>query len=392
MTEASLPEPRKRAQAISEFAVVAVCTLAFTATVLSILAAMIGPKAAGSRDSIEYWTASYLLLHGANPYDANASLTLEHAAGYPDGLAAQLMANPPSALLLLLPLGFLPPTLAELLWILLLIASFAISVQTLRKMLGGSGSNLHLLAYAFAPALSCLLAGQIGLFLLLGLVLFLRWQPSHPMLAGASLWFCLLKPHLFLPFGLILFIWIFLTRNYRVLAGSTLALCVSSAVATAIDPEVWRQYQQMMVAARIDRMPLPCLGVLLRQYVYPHTSLIQCAPEVVGCIWAIGYFWPRHAEWDWMRHGSILILVSVLVAPYSWFMDQTVLIPALLAGAYASGSRTWIAILALMSAGIEIEAMRGAPLIAPFYLWPAPAWLLWFLIATRKTNRLAPSI
>ena len=31
-----------------------------------------------------------------------------------------------------------------------------------------------------------------------------------------------------------------------------------------------------------------------------------------------------------MTHGSLVLLVSVLVAPYSWFTDEVILIPAML--------------------------------------------------------------
>jgi hypothetical protein len=90
--------------------------------------------------------------------------------------------------------------------------------------------------------------------------------------------------------------------------------------------------------------------VLLRQWVYPHTLWIQSLPFVSGCIWALVYYYKRRHVWDWATHGSVLMLVSVLVAPYTWFMDQVILIPAILAGAYSTNSRAWIAVLALMSA------------------------------------------
>jgi hypothetical protein len=371
-------------QAVFEFLVIAVCICTFAFTAMGIFASLIGNGAAGTRDYVEYWAASRQLVHHADPYDVASILQLEHSAGYPTGLPAQMMPNPPSALLLVLPLGLMSPTAAEWLWILLLLASFAVSVQMLRTMLGPDGGPLHLLAYAFAPALSCVLAGQVGLFLLLGLVLFLRWHGSRPMLAGAALWFCLLKPHMFLAFGLVLLIWIVFTRSYRIVAGAAIALVVSSAVATALDPGVWSQYRHMVGTVRADRTLLPCLGVVLRQHMYPHAFWVQCLPAAVGCAWAVVFYWKRRHGWSWMEGASILMLVSVLVAPYTWFMDQAVLIPAVLSGAYATRSRTLIAVLALMSAGIEIAAVRGVTLASPFYLWTAPGWLLWFWLATRK--------
>jgi hypothetical protein len=82
------------------------------------------------------------------------------------------------------------------------------------------------------------------------------------------------------------------------------------------------------------------------------------------------------------------MLVSVLVAPYSWFIDQAILIPALLHGVLLTRSRGLLAALALASAVIEIGPVRGLPVLqSPFYLWTAPAWLAWYLCAVRSARQ-----
>jgi len=372
-------------RAIAEFLVLIICITTFVFTAIGILAVLMGSGAAGSRDFIEYWASAHQVLHHANPYDASSILKLEQSAGFPIGLPPLIMGNPPSALLLILPLGLLSPVAGELLWELLLLASLAASIHMIRTMHGNPKSLLHLLGFSFAPILSCLLSGQVAIFVLLGLVLFLRLHRSHSFLAGVSLWLCLLKPHLFLPFGIVLLLWIIRTRSYKILAGTAFALCLSSAIATLLDPPVWMQYTRMMSTERIDSLRMPCLGSLLRFYVSPHTLWLQCLPAALSCIWAITYFLKRRDEWDWIENGSPLILVSVFVAPYTWLMDQAVLIPALLHGAYLTRSRTLIAILALMSAVIEIGIIGGIPLLhSDFYLWTAPAWLIWYLCAVRS--------
>jgi hypothetical protein len=375
-------------RAIVEFVVVAICTLTFAFTALGIFAALLKPGSAGSRDFVEYWAAAHQLAHHANPYDSVAILQLENSAEFPAGIPAQVLANPPSALLLVLPLGWLGPRAAELLWLLLLLASLFASVWMVRSMEGRPKNLLHLLALSFAPALSCLLAGQVSIFILLGLVFFLRWHRSQPMLAGASLWLCLLKPHLFLPFGAVLLVWIVLTRSYRILAGTALALAVTSIVATLLDPSVWTQYIAMMKTARVDRLALPCLGAFVRQHVYPHTLWVQLLPAAVGCAWATAYFLKRRHQWDWIEDGSLLVLVSVWVAPYSWFMDQAILIPALLHGVYVARSRTLVAILAMLSAILEICALQGVELHSTLYLWTAPAWLAWYMWADQSSRAI----
>jgi hypothetical protein len=196
----------------------------------------------------------------------------------------------------------------------------------------------------------------------------------------------MLKPHLFLPFGVVLIVWVILTRSYKILVGTVVALGVSSAIALLFDPLVWVQYGRMMSTARIDRLAIPCLSIVLRQKLSPNTIWLQYLPAVLGCIWALAYFRRHRDDWDWMEHGSLLMLVSLLVAPYTWFMDQAILIPALLHAAYVTRSRSLVAILALASAVIEIAIFRGLPLLhSAFYLWTAPAWLVWYLCATRAT-------
>jgi hypothetical protein len=227
--------------------------------------------------------------------------------------------------------------------------------------------------------------------MLFGLVLFLRWHGKRPFLAGAALWLCLLKPHLFLPFGVILLVWIVRKRCYWMLAGTAAAIGLSSAIATALNPRVWLDYTQMMAEQRLDRLVLPCMSAVFRQLIFPHTVWVQSVPAALGCAWAIAYFLKHRTDWSWVEHGSLLILVSVAVAPYSWFMDQAILVPAILAGCKATRSRTLIAILALLSAGIEITSLRGVLLLSPFYLWTAPAWLLWFLFATRSSAHQIPA-
>jgi hypothetical protein len=256
-------------------------------------------------------------------------------------------------------------------------------------MHGRPKNQVYLLGYSFGPALVCLLAGQVSLFVLLGLVLFLRLHRVRPFLAGVSLWLCLLKPHLFLPFGIVLLVWAITTRSHKLLAGVAVALGFSTGVAVLWDPLVWAHYGRMMSTmstARMQQEVIPCLSIMLRWTISPKTMWLQYLPSALGCIWALAYFRKHYDHWDWMEHGSLLMLVSVLVAPYTWFLDQAILIPALLHAAYLTRSRSLLAILALASAGIEIGALRGILLLhSAFYMWTIPVWLAWYLYATKPS-------
>jgi hypothetical protein len=369
---------------IPEFIIVGLCTVAFAFTLLGICASVLG-SVAGSTDFVEYWASGHQLIHRANPYDGDAILRLERSAGFPPGIPVLIMWNLPSALLLVLPLGLLGPRAGQLLWLLLLLACLIASVRMIWILHGRPKNRLDVLGYSFGPALSCLLAGQVSLFALLGLVLFLRLHRSRPLLAGVSLWLCMLKPHLFLPFGVVLVVWAIITRSYKVLIGVAVALGASTGTAFLLDPLVWAHYRQMVSMARMEAT-IPCLSRMLQWYVSPNTVCLPYLPAALGCVWALAYFRKHRDDWDWMEHGSPLMLVSVLVAPYAWFTDQAILIPALLHGAYLSRSPSPLAILALASAVVEVEALRGVPLLhSAFYLWTAPAWLAWYLCTRRPS-------
>lgn len=384
---------RDKLRAIAEVLVVASCTLAFSLTCVGIFGSLLGQNAAGARDFVEYWAAGRQLVHHANPYDGEALLRLERSVGYPSDSPAQIMANPPWVLPLVLPLGFLGPMAGELLWFLLLLASLIASVRMVWVMHGRPETEVNFLGYTFGPALFCLLVGQVSVLLLLGVVLFLRLHRSRPFLAGISLWLCMLKPHLFLPFGTVLLVWVITTKTYRVLAGTAAALAVTTAVAFLMDHHIWAHYRQMMVSARIDRAPIPCFSILLRQHVWPHTLWLQCLPAILGCAWSVFYYRKHRDNWDWLAHGTPLVLLSVLVPPYTWFMDQAVVIPALLHGAYVTRSRSLVALLALASATIEVQwFLGGSALHSVAFLWTTPAWLAWYLFARNSARGSADQL
>ncbi len=387
--------PRSRSLiGFTEFVTAGTCLLAFAFAVEVCLLLLTG-NGSERRDFGSYWAAGQLLVHHQNPYDADAVLHIERSLGFPADKQALIMRNPPSALFLVAPLGFVSFRVGGLLWSLLLVLSLTASVQMLWVMLGSPKRRFDLMGYSygpvfvclfFGPAVMCLLAGQTALFALLGLVLFLRLHRSHQFLAGVSLWLCALKPHLFLPFAVVLLVWIVVTRSYPVLVGAVLALGASSAIAYLIDPRCWPQYTQMMRTIGIEREFIPCLSIALRLGVSPRTMWLQYVPAAVGCVWAIRYYWRRRDAWDWMEHGALLMLVSIFVSPYAWLTDQTLAIPGLMRTAYRSDLRSLI-VLALASSIIEIEVLCNIYMHSILYLWTGPVWLAWYFYALRHRDK-----
>ena len=372
-----------------EFLIVGICTFMFALTAVGICVSVLGSDVAGTHDFAAYWASGKLLIHHANPYDREAILQMERSAGFPAGFPPLVMRNPPYALVLAIPLGLLGLRIGSVIWLLISLCCLLASVRMVWAMHGRPRNHLDLLGYSFVPVLACLLAGQMSLLILLGLVLFLRWHGSRPFLAGSVLWLCMLKPHLFLPFGVVLLAWVVVNRAYKIIGGLVVALVVSVGIVWSLDPHAWSQYGEMYRAETLGTMT-PCLSILLRQSVGPSGVWLQFAPALIGCLWALNYFQKRRLHWDWLKHGSLLMLVAVLVAPYSWFYDQAILVPAILQGIYLTRSRNLLAALALASAAVEIGSLGGLGLLdSKFFLWTSPAWLVWYLLATSSRYRKA---
>ncbi|MGC2163199.1 MAG: glycosyltransferase family 87 protein [Silvibacterium sp.] len=352
-------------------------TICAVGTVLGILGARLA-----HHDTQWYWASGQLLIHHGNPYSEEAVHRMQASAGVPV-YGSDVLRYPPTALFLMTPLALLGPRAGVVAWSLLMAAFLALSLLAIQAMLGPAFDRKYLLlAWFFAPTLCCIEMGQTGVILLLGLALFLRFHNSRPLWAGAALSLCAVKPHLFLPFGVVLLAWIATRRRWGILWGALLALAVESAFAMAFDPAVWMHYRTAMLTQVFEYAPT--LGVELRLLMDRTAMWLQFVPAAVGCVWGLWYFMRNRERWDWRTHGSILTLVSLVVAPFAWFTDQVLAIPAILFVLLGPRRGSLTLLLAIMSAG-AIEMMSTSTLLFWPYLWQGLAWLAWYVYAASGT-------
>lgn len=378
--------PPEQRTGYAELIIAAACGLSIAISALFLGVIPLVRSLAGSRDYVVYWATGHQLLRHANPFDPVAMGALEHAAGY-TGTGSYYMRNPPWSLPLTLPLGFFPARAASLPWSLLMLVLLIVCARALWSQLGRPANHVQWLGYAFPAALECVIMGQTSLFLLVGMVGFLRWHRTRPFRAGAALWLCTLKPHLLIPWAVVLLLWIFYSRSYRILLGAFSALGISILVTSLIDPHAWSQYLYWARHSGISHEFIPCLAIEYRNLVNPHNEMLAFLPAMISIGFAIGFFLQRRRSWDWMRDGNALILVSLLVAPYCWLYDQCLAMPAIMAAAAGTGSRKVLAALGLLYLFLTLQPyLFHIALDSRWYLWPAPAWLIWYIFA-RQTAR-----
>jgi Glycosyltransferase family 87 len=343
--------------------------------------------AASNKDYLEYWSAEQLLAHGQNPYDWNATLKLERTVGF-NRYPALMSLSPPVAMFFLLPLGWVDAGTGLVGWTLFLMACTVASVWLIWLMLGKPDTRYHVIGIFFPPVLRCIMAGQIGILLMLEITLFFYLQKSRPFWAGAALVFFSLKPHLVLPCFLVLALWSIAKREYRILAGFCVAFAVSCGLITAVDHHVWAQYREMTRTSPIMDQLLPTASIWMRFLIDPKARWIEFIPEVAACAWAVWYFWTRRERWDWTDQGMLLLVVAVACSPYSWYTDQAVLLPPVVAGLNESEKSIGSMILFALVAGAGLVALViDIKLLSGFFAWTAPAWLLWYAVARMQRVR-----
>jgi hypothetical protein len=373
--------------------VLAVFAMLLTATMVCVAGMLTGVFSAlpSHHDTQWFWASGRLLTHGANPYDREAVRQMELALGLPvKGPDVPMLRNPPTALFLLVPMGLLGPRAAVLAWSLMLAICLAVSVLAVRAMMENPYERGYLLlAWFFPPALLCIEMGQTGLLTLAGLALFLRFHESRPLWAGAALSLCAIKPHLLLPFGVALLAWMITRKKWAILCGALLALTAESVVAMAFDHAVWRHYLMAMRAERIVDEFVPTFGVALRFLVSRTAMWVEFIPAALGCVWAVWYYQRNRDSWSWRTHGSVLTLVSLVVAPYAWLTDQVLVIPAILF-ALTGLRRPARGSVTLLMAVLTLTAAQMMSKATTLYFKPDMAlglvWLAWYLYATSRTT------
>jgi hypothetical protein len=327
-----------------------------------------------NRDFIAYWASARLLATHGNPYDAGQVLPLENGVGN-HFVRPLVMRNTPATLFLVAPLGWCSEWTAAIAWEMVLIVAALASIRLLQPFCQG---KIPLIVYFFAPAVDCFLAGQTTILVLLGICLFIRYQERRPWVAGLGLVLTLLKPHLLLLFWPVLLLDVARRRKFGVAGGAAGGALLAALLPMAPDPRIWAQYLASVRAEHIENQYFPNLACELRVLVAPNAVWLQLLPAAAGVGLAVWLWWRARGRWQWPRQGALLIAASALVSPYSFLVDQVLLLPAVLF-CYPRGSRLLQGLFVAMNAAAFVLMLKVPEMGSPVTIWFAPALLLWCL-------------
>lgn len=347
-------------------------------------------RSVATRDSIQYWATGTLLLHHGNPYSVTDVQALESSQGYPAARPLMLRTPPWSVWMVLLE-GLLNSFWAWVLWLAILLSSLVISMRISWQMYGHGPrppTAFLLAGYLFAPVAACLVAGQMGMVLLLGITLFLFFEQDRPFLAGAALLIPMAKPHIFALLWPVLMIWVIARRRWALLGGAATAFVIANVIAIALDPSIFRHYREMLHQQAIQKEFIPALSGMIRGIFFRKYFWVQFVPTGVGLFWSVWFFWKNRHAWSWRSHGPAVLIVSLLTTPYSWMTDEVVLLPAILQATLWLNRatlrvRSQLAILlfACLNFLLLLIVRAQVPPATGIYFWSSLVWFSWYWYA-----------
>ena len=354
------------------------------------------------RDFIQYWTAATLLTHHSDPYDNISVLELEQKLGY-ENARPLVLRTPPSSVFMILPLALLSPFWAWATWLAFLVFCLMVGLRVCRRMYvrdNVPANSLTIVAYLFAPVAACVVAGQIGLILMLGVVLFLYLEKDYPFIAGAALISPLAKPHLLSLFWVAFVIWVALRRKFKVASGLLAAFAIANLIALAFDPHIFAHYHAMLVQQNISSEFIPALSGMLRLLFFRQYFWAQFVPMAIAGVWTVLYMRAKWSTWNWREHGPALLVISVFVTPYGWISDEAVLLPAVLQAVvfvYTArnvlqfGTKVALFCFALLDLLLLLILRAQVPFATGIYFWSSLVWFGWYFYARRIHRRFLKS-
>ncbi len=328
------------------------------------------PTAFPPKDFVEYYSAARVHAGGGDPYDG-AQLMPWQVAMMPPGehRGVVMLWTPPWTLPLYTPFGWLDPNAAHLAWVGTQSLLLLLSGLALAAVYGGGKwwawlVPVGLLLTSF-EATRLLVYGQNSAVVLAGLAGFVYLRSrGTPVAAGLVGALTAVKPHLLLPFATLLVLDARTPAGRRVLLGGVAALALGSALATLPNRAIFADFLRAITAPTSDTTvavtdwEVPLASYHLRLAIDPAQFRWQFLPAALACL---GYAAARlraTTPWDWPARLPLVVLVSLLAAPYgAWVFDLVLLLVPVTATVFvALNSGRAVAIVA----AVALHLLRSA--------------------------------
>ena len=343
-------------------------------------------------DYVNYWSAGRLNAEGANPYDLDQLLTLQHQGGWAENWAIPTW-YPPWALPVLMLFSQFDYSTSRLLWFLVSVSILVFAIVQSWKMYAGPPRLTWvglLVGTLFTPTLISLMLGQASPWILLGLMCYLVFitKPRTYWLAGLFAGLTSIKPQLLILFWIALLFWSIKQKTWQVIAGSAITIVAGFLISVSYNRNVIPEYIQSLQSSPPFYLATPTLGYYLRVMFGFEKSWLQFIPTVIGVGWFLVYWYHKNSKWNWLEEMPVLLFASLITAPFTWSHDMMVLTPALIQATILLllTRKKWLSLIILLVFTLaNIANLVLHKLLDESYaVWMAPLLLVLYLIARKQ--------
>lgn len=282
----------------------------------------------------KFWLAGRMTWTSAHPY-SQEDWDAGHKQFGATWMDEKRFAYPLPLALLLSPLGLLPIDTAYILWDFAAQILIAACLLWLATRWEGLNRRLYVLFLLLAVTLNGniylgLMTGTVTALFLVFLTLGLFFlEKKHDLLAGFFLALVVLKPPL-VTILVLLGLWLLFSRRWRVIAGMALGGLLLLIVGLLQDPQWLQKFLgtgDSLLGMRIGHQPtilsytrLACGGEMSCAMTwYAMIALLLVALFAV-------LLWKTHSRLNALQAFSLAIPLGVLLPPYIWSYDYTLLV------------------------------------------------------------------
>ena len=276
-------------------------------------------------DTIAFWGGVQLFLGGSNPYDPVLLLPIQQSA-VNSITTPQYFFNPPWSLALLVPLFAPPFETSRFILSVSNVVGFLYAIAWCQKRWGAIPSRWSILLPLYTPFIACQLIGQLSIAPLIGLLLVIddTKVKQHPAKLALGLYLCSIKPQgLYLVILAAIF---FIFKRDGIIRLLRVALYASPLLVLML-------YRADLLDSWIQTFSYSSRWRTSSTTTYLRDLLLAYAPHYANLFWLyqvtviVAVFAVGVGTFFKNDNFLLLLLLSVLTAPYAWLYDFCVLLP-----------------------------------------------------------------